>query len=90
VLSYEPPSSTWSLLIGAGSGNTTIGLTEATVTATTPLSVTYYAMWSGTTENRKYSYEYAQVINHFQNLGYNIVAKKNTVTANTIKWELYW
>ena len=90
VLSYEPQMSGWNLLIGADSGNATIGLTTGTVAATNPLSVDYYAMWSGTLESRKYSYEYAQVINHFQNLGYNIVAKKNTVTENTIKWEVYW
>jgi hypothetical protein len=53
-------------------------------------SVDYYNVWSNQADDRKKSYEYGQVIAHFQRLGYNIVAKKNTVTENTLKWELYW
>lgn len=90
VLTYEPPMATWSLVISGDSGNTTIGITTGTVPATDPESVTYYNVWIGQTEDRKKSYEFAQVINHFQGLGYNIVAKQNTTTTNTFYWEIYW
>ena len=92
VLTYDPPQGSWSLAIGAGTGtaNVDIGLTTGTVTATDPASVEYYSVWTGTAEDRKKSYEFAQVVNYFQNLGYNILAKKNTTTGNTFYWEIYW
>lgn len=90
VLTYEPAPATWSLNIGADSGNATVGFTAGVVSADTPDSVEYYNVWTGTTDDRKKSYEFAQVVNHFQNLGYSIVAKKNTTTGNTFYWEIYW
>jgi hypothetical protein len=31
------------------------------------------------------------VVNHFQNFGYSILAKKNTDSSTeVIKWEIYW
>lgn len=90
VLAYDPPMSNWSLTIDAASGNATVGFTASTYAATTPTSVDYYGVWNGTVVDRKKSYAYGQVINHFQGLGYSIIAKQNTVTANTILWEIYW
>lgn len=90
VLTYEPPQGTWSFVIGVDSGNATVGFTAGTITATNPESTAYYALWTGIGEDRKKSYEFAQVVNHFQNLGYNILAKKNTTTGNTLLWEIYW
>lgn len=90
VLTYETSPGAWSFAIGANTANAEVGITAGVVAAVAPESTAYYAMWAGITESRKRSYEFAQVINHFQNLGYNIVAKKNVVTQNTIFWELYW
>lgn len=91
VLTYEPPQSSWSFAIGADSANTTIGLTSGTVTATNPESVNYYNVWTGISDDRKKSYELSQVVNHFQGLGYSILAKQNADTpSNVIKWEIYW
>jgi hypothetical protein len=90
VLAYEPIQASWSLLIDAGTANAELGLTAGTYTATSPVSTEYYSMWSGQSEDRKKSFEFTQVISHFQGLGYNMVAKLNTETSNTIKWELYW
>jgi len=92
VLTYETTQSNWAVTIAEGSGSalTDIGLTAGTYTPTDPESVAYYNVWNGQTEDRKKAYEFAQVVNHFQGLGYNIVAKKNTVTQNTFIWELYW
>jgi hypothetical protein len=67
---------------------------ELTVTVSTGTTITdstdYFNVWSSIEDDRKKSYEFSQVVSHFQRLGYNIVAKKNAVTTNTIKWELYW
>jgi len=93
VLTYIPPQSAWTLEIGAGTGtaNADLGLTAGTVTATTPDSVSYYNMWSGQIEDRKKSFEFTQVIQHFQDSGYSILAKQNTASAQTtFLWEVYW
>ena len=91
VLTYVPPMGTWSFVIDADSANATLGLTAGTTTATTPESVSYYNMWSGQIDDRKKSYEFSQVVQSFQNDGFNIVAKQNTASAQTtFLWEIYW
>jgi len=91
VLTYETPQANWGLIVSADSGNTTIGITADTYNAPTPESVEYYQVWAGISEDRKKSYELSQVVNHFQNLGYSILAKKNTDSSTEVmKWEIYW
>lgn len=92
TLTYEPPQSAWTLTLAEGNGTALadLGFTAGTVTATDPTSVSYYSMWSGVADDRKKAYEFAQVSNHFQSLGFSILAKKNTTTANTFYWEIYW
>jgi hypothetical protein len=90
VIAYDPPQANWVLVIGADSGNATVGFTASNVAALTPDSVDYHSVWIGTTVDRKKSYVYSQVVAHFLGLGYSIIAKQNTVTANTILWEIYW
>lgn len=93
TLSYQAPQSSWTLALSEGSGGLNeLGFTAGTTTlSTNPESVDYYNVWSGTTGDRKKSYEIEQVLNHFQSLGYNVVIKKNvTSDTSTIKWELYW
>lgn len=90
VIAYTPPVATWSLMIGAGTANATVGVTAGSEAPVDPESIAYHSVWSGQETDRKKSYEFAQVVQHFQNLGYSIIAKKNTDTGNTFKWELYW
>jgi hypothetical protein len=91
VLTKETTQTNWSIVIGAGTANAELGLTAGTVTATSPESTEYYSVWSGTTSDRKKSYELTEVINHFQGMGYSILAKLNSTTpVRTIKWEIYW
>ena len=90
VIAYNPPAATWTLSVSVGTGADTIGVTVGAQTPSTPSSVSYHGVWSGQETDRKKSYEFAQVVQHFQNLGYSIMAKKNTDTGNTLKWELYW
>jgi hypothetical protein len=90
VIVYDPLPTAWSLIVSAGAGADTVGITVGSETPPTPSSVAYHSVWSGQETDRKKSYEYAQVVQHFQNLGYSIIAKKNTDTVNTLKWELYW
>jgi hypothetical protein len=90
VLTYQPPQTAWTFTIGTDTGNATCGFTADIIAATDPDSVVYYNVWSGTAEDRKKSYEYSQVISYFQDLGYNILAKKNTITENTFYWEIYF
>lgn len=92
TLVYEPAMATWSLIladisVGALAG---LGLTAGTYNATTPESASYYNAWTGAVADRKLAYQMAQVINHFQGEGFNIVQKKNTTTGTTFYWELYW
>ena len=92
TLTYVSPQGTWSLALAEGSGSLAeLGFTAGSTSATIPESVDYYAVWSGTTEDRKKTYAMAQVIQHFQDLGYNILRKQNTGSAqSTLKWEVYW
>jgi hypothetical protein len=92
VLSYQPPQATWTLILAEGNGSALadLGFTASTVLATDPESVDYYNVWTSQATDRKKTYEYGQVVAHFQGIGYNIVPKKNIVTENTLKWELYW
>ena len=92
TLTYECPQAVWSLTIAEGTGALAeLGFTANTYSATNPESVDYYSVWTGTTEDRKRSYEFSQVVNHFQSLGYNILAKQNTNSAvATFMWEVYW
>lgn len=91
TLSYEPPMAAWTLTLAEGSGGLAeLGFTAGTTSATTPESINYWNVWGGTLTDRKQSYELAQVINHFQGFGYSITAKTNTVTTNTLLWEVYW
>tara|TARA_B100000900_G_scaffold411290_1_gene430692 strand:- start:997 stop:1611 length:615 start_codon:yes stop_codon:yes gene_type:complete len=90
VLSYTHSASNWSVAIGAGTANTDLGFAPTTVSPTNPVSVDYYNVWTGGLDNRKYDDEMTQVIKYFQNLGYNIVQQKNTLTNSTFKWKLFW
>lgn len=91
TLSYEPPMASWSLVLAEGTGGLAeLGFAAATTTATNPDSVDYYNAWTGAVDDRAISTKMTQVINHFQNLGYNILRKKNVTTGNTFFWEVYW
>ena len=93
VLTYAPPKATWSLTLAEGTGTALadLGFTSEVTAAITPESVAYYNMWIGQNADRKKSYEYTQVIQHFQSLGYSILAKQHTGNAQlTFKWEVYW
>lgn len=92
TLTYECPQSVWSITLAEGKGALAeLGFTPGTTSATNPESVDYYSVWTGQTVDRKSSYEFAQVVNHFQDLGYNILAKQNTNSAvATFMWEVYW
>ena len=87
VLTYTAPAATsWTVVIGAGTANTALGLTAQTYTASNPDSVAYYNVWSGTTADRAKSDQMNQVIKYFQNLGYTIERLKNTTTNKNLKW----
>lgn len=90
VITYEPAETGWSLVVGAGTANAELGLTAGTETPSTPASVSYYNAWTGDIVDRKLSTQMAQVVNHFQGEGFNIMQKKNTNTSNTFYWELFW
>jgi len=90
VITYTTTASSWSIIIGAGTANTELGLTATTLTATDPDSVAYYTTWAGTDDDRKRAYNMAEVKSHFQDLGYNIVQKINANTTNTLEWQVYW
>ena len=79
-------STTWQLIIGAGTANTELGLTANTYTATNPDSVAYNNVWQGTVSDRPKMDQMNQVIQYFQNLGYTIERLKNTNTNKTFKW----
>ena len=92
VLSYTAPASTtWSVIVGAGTANTELGLTAGTTNATNPESVTYHSVWQGNSTDKPKTDQMNQVIQYFQNLGYTIDRLINTTTNKTFKWVIsYW
>jgi len=92
TLTYETPRTTWSLILAEDSGALgELGFTSGTFSAPAPESTEYYSVWSGQTEDRKKSFEFSEVVNHFQGLGYSILAKLNTESQTaTFMWEVYW
>ena len=87
VLNYTAPAATtWTVVLGAGTANTALGLTAQTYTASNPDSVSYYNVWSGTVADRAKSDQMNQVVNYFENLGYTIERLKNTTTNKNFKW----
>ena len=87
VLSYTLAQATsFTVVLGAGTANTALGLTAQTYTATNPDSVAYFNCWQGTVSDRVKTDQMNQVIQYFQNLGYTIERLKNTSTNKTLKW----
>ena len=87
VLTYTAPATTsWTVTVGAGTANASLGLTAQTYTATNPASVTYFNCWQGTSSSRPKTDQMNQVISYFQNLGYTISRLTNTATNKTFKW----
>ncbi len=87
VLTYTAVASTaWTVVLGAGTANTNLGLTAQSYTATDPSSVSYYNVWNGTATDRAKSDQMNQVMEYFKNLGYTIDRLKNTTTNKNLKW----
>ena len=87
VITYTAvAAATWTVVVGAGTANTALGITAGTRTATNPSSTSYYSVWSGATEDRAKSDQMTQVIKYFENLGYAIDRQANTATNKTIQW----
>ena len=91
VITYTTTAaSTFTVVVGAGTANTALGLTAQTYTATDPTSKSYFNVWSGTATDRAKTDQMNQVIKYFQGLGYQIERQKNTATTNTFKWVISW
>ena len=89
VLTYTAPAATtWSVVVGASTANTPLGITANTYTASNPTSVGYFNCWQGTVADRPKTDQMNQVIQYFQQLGYTIERLKNTNTNKTLKWQI--
>ena len=91
VITYTTTAaSTFTVVVGAGTANTALGLTAQTHTATDPASKSYFNVWSGTATDRAKTDQMNQVIKYFQGLGYQIERQTNTSTTTTFKWVISW
>lgn len=87
VLTHTAPAGTaWTFDIGNGTANTALGLTVGATTAANPGSVTYFSVWQGNTADRAKLDQINQVSTYFENLGYTIDIKTNTITNKTFEW----
>jgi hypothetical protein len=80
----------WQYIIGAGTANASLGLTEGTSTAPNPTSVSYFNVWQGTETDRSKYTDMVSVINYFTNIGYKIERVTNSVTGKSFSWYIYW
>jgi hypothetical protein len=90
VLTIEASANAWNYIIGAGTANTSLGITAGTYSITHPNSVSYFNVWQGTAIDRGLQNQMESVIKHFQNLGYKLERLTNSTTSNTLKWYIYW
>lgn len=65
---------------------------SATVSTGTTMtdSTSYYSVWTGSTQDRKLTDQMNIVINHFEQLGYQIQRITNQTTNNTFFWKIEW
>ena len=67
------------------------GQYKAEITGTTiTLSVTYYNVWLGVTEDRAKYIQMGNIVTYFTDLGYSIERRTNPDTGNTFKWIVSW
>lgn len=76
----------WSVIVGAGTANTDLGITAGKRIADNPASVNYYSVWTGTTTDRAKADQLSQVTKYFENLGYAIDLQANPATNKTLQW----
>jgi Txe/YoeB family toxin of Txe-Axe toxin-antitoxin module len=90
VLTYTPTNGVWTFIIGAGTANTELGLTQTTITAENPSSVDYYSVWRGFSQDRILSDRMNNVIKSLEAKGFNIIRKTNPLTNTTFEWYVQW
>ena len=67
------------------------GQYKAEITGTTiTLSVTYYNVWLGVTEDRAKYIQMGNIVTYFTDLGYSIERRTNPDTGNTFKLIVSW
>jgi len=70
--------------------NTTMTSTTNYADSTDTDAEVYYDVWQGLVTDAARSEEMDMVIDHFQNLGYNIVRRQNSTTLSTFRWVVSW
>lgn len=90
VITVTTTQLNWAIIIGTGTANTNVGITDSILTAPDPTSVGYYESWAGVSSNRKFDDELSRVSSYFTNLGYNISISKNPNSLLTIVWNIFW
>ncbi len=78
------------LLTASVSNNTTMTSTTNYADSTDTDAEVYYDVWQGLITDASKEEEMDMVIDHFQNLGYNIVRRQNSTTLSTFKWVVSW
>ena len=89
VLSITMSQSDWTYSIGAGTANATLGLTEEVNTGTAT-GKSYYEVWQGSVTDRAKQQQMDEIIRYFENLGYKIQRRSNTVSSKTFDWYVFW
>jgi len=90
VLTIETDPATWNYEIGAGTANTSLGLTAGVTSAPAPASADYWNVYIGTTVDRAKQNQMDSVMQYFINLGFKIERTTNTSTSRTFNWYIYW
>mgnify|MGYP003154822789 CR=1 FL=1 len=65
-------------------------MTESTDPTGKAVAESYYNVWQGSSVDAAKSYQMAEVIKHFTDLGYSIHRELNTSTNTTFKWVVSW
>jgi hypothetical protein len=74
------------VLSAISDGDYSVEVTDTTMT----LSVTYYNVWQGVTEDRAKYIQMGQIVTYFTDLGYGVERRTNSSTGNTFKWIISW
>jgi len=90
IITYTPDNGVWQLVIGAGSANGDLGLTQATILSPTPASVDYFNVWRGDAQDRQLHGHMTKIIRSIESKGFNIVRRTNPVTGITFSWFIQW
>ena len=90
VITITLPQDDWDYMIGAGTANANLGISVDSGSAQSPTGKSYFEVWQGVVVDRAKQQQIDGIVRYFENLGYKIQLRTNTVSGKTFDWYVFW